>query len=140
MAAIVLSALLVAFADAPATLDKANEFAADLAADLSSDRADQFLRHFSKEMSGYGSLEDNVEAMLRASDVSTSLEIREFKATAKGFTATIDWYLEMKRRQGDSQLETQRRRELITVEVEKQGRRWRITKLDPASFFQPPGA
>lgn len=135
MAAIALSALCLLLAADEATREKANEFAADLAADLSSDRADQFLGHFAGDLRA--ELEANVEAILKSADVATTIELKSFQATAKGFNADLDWYLELRRREG-GMLETQRRRELIRVEVEKQGRRWRITKLSRPQFFAPP--
>lgn len=137
MGAIALSALWLTLAAEPATREQANELAAELAADLSSDRADQFLRWFAEEMPGRGEFAANIEAMLRAAEVATTLEIRTFRAVGQGFVVEIDWYLEMRRREGGL-LSTQRRREFVTLEAVKPGKRWRVVKLEPLSFFAAP--
>jgi hypothetical protein len=137
MAAIVLSWLLL-FAD-DGVRAGITELIAEAAADLATENPAGFLKRFDKAMPGYARLESDIRAIVRLADLQSGAEIRDLRDLGNGrHEAVIDWYLEFRPREGSQILPTTRRRELLKAVFVLQGKRWRITSLDPAGFFTPP--
>lgn len=93
---------------------------------------DLFLSHFDKAMPGYEMLHFYAEGLAAKNNVSSAVEIVE--GTDRGsdtrHTMALDWSVNI-----DSE---RLRRAVIQVTVEKQGRKWKFTSLDPVDFFKPP--
>lgn len=132
MAAIVLSFWLL-FADDRVAV---SDFLADTATDLSNGHAGAFLKHFDKEMPGYGKLEGEVQALVKLVGVGSSAQVLDMKTEGDGFLLTVDWFVELVPL--DKTMASERRRELIQVKVKRSGKTWKIYLLEPQTIFNAP--
>ena len=93
-----------------------------------------FLDKFDPKMPGYEELHYNLEALAARDSVLSSIEIPADKADTSGdkphHTLQLDWTLTI-----DSERPN---RKLVKVTIEKQGRKWKFTSLEPIDFFKPP--
>jgi hypothetical protein len=96
---------------------------------LAEKQPDLFLDCFDPEMAGYPELRRNVMALLARGAVASTIEIAVESGDESTRMIQVDWLL----RAG---LQPPRRA-LLKLTVERRGRRWRITQLDPVSFFAP---
>jgi len=98
-----------------------------LASALSTGDVEGFLKPFDRQMPGLGRLRENVSALMARFDITSSIElIRSDSATVE-----LDWYLELRGKEGAGVAE--RRRQTITATVEKK----RIRSMAPLDFFAP---
>jgi len=95
-----------------------------------------FLDHFDGKMPGYEMLHYYLEGLAARDSVSSSIEFPTDKADAASdgqrHTLALDWVLNI-----DSE---RTRREIVKVTVEKQGKKWKFTSLEPIDFFKPPAS
>jgi hypothetical protein len=110
---------------------------ADMAADLANDNASGFLRAFDEGMNGYEELGRDVRALLAAWEASASVELRGAEAAGAGWSAEADWYLQLKSKRDARVVE--QKREVLRLGLQRQGKRWRITALEPREFFRRAG-
>lgn len=139
MAAIALSfCLLLAFAAPPAEDDRAAiaDFLGDAATDLSNGNARGFLKRFDREMPGYGTLETEVEALMKVAGVGSAVQVLELKALEDRVLLTVDWFVEFTIR--GQPTASERRRELLQVTLKRTGKNWKIVRLEPATIFNAP--
>ncbi len=108
----------------------------DAASALSEGNPQAFLAAFDRSMEGYQTLETNVSALLAQNQVQSSIELLGEEGSGGSRTLTLDWFLQIVEQQDAAALT--RRREQVHCKVTKQGRKWRITSLEPLSFFAPP--
>ena len=136
MRAIALSAVLVFAVGARAdTHADVVDVIASMTAALSDNNAPGFLKPLDKTMPGYDELHAAIPALLSQGEIVSSVEpLRDEGDDAKR-TLQLDWYLEI--RNADETAPVIRRREVIRCGVEKQSGHWRITSLDPLTFFEP---
>jgi hypothetical protein len=135
MRAIVLSCVLLAFV-APgraAVHDEIINVFASMAAALSDDNVPGFMKEFDRQMSGYDDLKRQITAMLLDSEISSEIEPLKDEGTGTKRTVDVDWYLELHSRSPEGP--TRRRRKIVHCELQLEGKHWRITSLDPMSFF-----
>ncbi len=94
--------------------------------------ADGFLGYFDKGMPGYEMLHFYAEGLAARNDVRSSVEIvpGTDHGDDKKRTLALDWSVNI-----DSE---RLRRAVVKVTVEKQGKKWKFTALDPVDFFKPP--
>lgn len=136
---VALLLLMLAFQDPPRdVIDFFRQAAADLA-DAGRDfresketqrprRATEFLDHFDKAMPGYSEFSDQIEAMVAAGEVSTTIDFVNTQGDDRKRTLDLDWML---------QCEGQRpKRAVIKCTIEKRGRKWKITSIAPIEFFR----
>lgn len=114
------------------------EIATDLAAALSRGDAIGFLSRFDRSMPGYARFRDLIEALLNQNEVGSSVEVLKDEGGGDRRTLELDWILEIAGKQPDSP--GGRRHETVHCTLERKGRRWLITSIEPASFFAPPDA
>ena len=114
------------------------DFFGQLVSSLSEGDTGQFLKNFDRSMSGYEKLAVNVEAILRQADVQSSIEVLSDDGTETKRMLLLDWFLQFVAPGLDG--DTVRRREEVHCTLSRQGKRWRITALDPLSLFAPPAA
>ena len=88
-----------------------------------------FLDKFDRKMPGYDTLHDEVFALLDHSEVSSELEIVSDEGDAQKHALQLDWVLRVD--------EDQPRREIIKCRIERQGKKWKITSIEPVDFFRP---
>ena len=136
MRAIALSAVLVFAVGARAdTHADVVDVIASMTAALSDNNTPGFLKPIDKTMPGYDELRAAIPALLSQGEIVSSVEpLRDEGDDAKR-TLQLDWYLEI--RNADETAPVIRRREVIRCGVEKQSGHWRITSLDPLTFFEP---
>jgi hypothetical protein len=95
-----------------------------------------FMSAFSKDMPGYGTLENNVTALARQAEVSSSIQTVSEDGDGQARTIDLDWVLEVRSLEEDGPIV--RRREVIHCELRKEKKHWKIVSLKPLDFFAPP--
>lgn len=129
-------AIVLSFAGARAdTHDDVVDVIASMAAALSNNNAPGFLQSLDKGMPGYDRLALAIPALLAQGDIVSSVEPVRDEGDEVKRSIDLDWYMEI--RNPDETAPVIRRREVIHCRVEKQGKHWRITSLDPLTFFDP---
>jgi len=106
-----------------------------MASALSENNGPGFLEAFDKAMPGYDHLHEAIPALLDQGDITSSVEPLRDEGDETKRTVDLDWYLEI--HNPDATTPVIRRREVIHCRMEKQGKHWRVTTLDPISFFDP---
>ncbi len=93
-----------------------------------------FLERFDGKMPGYEMLHYYLEGLAARDSVLSSIEIATDKADkdsdGQRHILQLHWILNV-----DSE---RLRNEIVKVTVEKQGKKWRFTSLEPVDFFKPP--
>jgi hypothetical protein len=108
---------------------------ASMTAALSDNNAPGFLKAVDKTMPGYDHLRGAIPALLAQGDIVSSVQPLRDEGDETKRTLQLDWYLEI--RNPDETAPVIRRREVIRCGVDKRDGHWRITSLDPLSFFEP---
>jgi hypothetical protein len=129
MRALVLLAALAS--GAPVT-----EIFTTLAAALSDGNAVAFMRPFDAAMPGYGSLRANITALVAENEVTSSLEFLGDEGDDAARTVRVDWLVQIRGRGETGPLV--RRREAVTCRLERRGKTWVITSMEPRTLFVPP--
>ena len=136
MRAIVRSAGLICivavFACADAHDDVA-EVVTSMAAALTDVNVSKFMAAFSKDMPGYGTLENNVTALVKQGDVSSSIQTVTEDGDDQARSIDLDWVLEVRSLEQDGPLV--RRREVIHCELHKEKKHWKVVSIKPLDFF-----
>lgn len=128
-----LIASLVAIAEVPADVLR---LFADAAEALANDDASGFLDHFDRNMPGYADLRANVEALLNANEVISTVETISDRGDGGKRSLELDWLLALNEKNAvGGRKET--RRGVLKCAVERQGKRWKIVALEPIDFFRP---
>jgi hypothetical protein len=136
MSAAVLLLAMLAFEDPPKdVIDFFRSVATTLA---DSDRAvneerkprsaSEFLEHFDKAMPGYAEFSGQIEAMVGAGEVSTTIDFINTQGDDKKRTLDLDWLLLC---EGEGP-----KRAVIKCTIEKRGKKWKITSIGPIGFFK----
>ena len=97
---------------------------------LSNKDATGFLDHFDSKMPGYQMLDFYIQAIAARDSVVSTVEIVMDKGDEPQRMLELDWILVI-----DSD---RSRRAIVKVAVERQGKKWKFTSLDPIDFFMPP--
>ncbi len=129
MAVIARRLFLALFAYAPA--DEWRELLASFASNLSEGNISACLRLFTRDFPHRDSLRASLTGLTAAYDLSSSVEIRSGDADK----LEVDWYLSG-RSQTDNSVAFQRR-EILTFQLVREGKAWRIASLNPLHFFAP---
>ena len=84
---------------------------------------------------GHETLLANVDALLARADVYSSIDFLKNEGDDKARTLELDWFLQIREKADNGAL--LRRRQIVTVKVEKRGKKWKIVSLAPQSLFAP---
>src|SRR5580658_5935901 len=136
MPAIVRSVLLVSIAAALACADAHDdvvEVVTSMAGALTDVNVSKFMAAFSKDMPGYGTLENNVTALVKQGEVSSSIQTVTEEGDDQARSIDLDWVLEVRSLEQDGPIV--RRREVIHCELRKEKKHWKIVSLKPLDFF-----
>jgi hypothetical protein len=106
-----------------------------MAASLSAGNAREFLAAFDPAMPGYQQLRENVNALTRQEAVESFVDVASDEGDAQKRTVQLNWRMRLKRN-SDATASTGRE-QVLKCRFEKQGRKWRITALEPVDFFAP---
>ena len=130
--ALLLVISMVAAADPAADVLKVFRDAAEA---LTNDDAASFLDSFDRDMPGYVTLQTNVEGMLAAYEVGSTIEVVSDEGDDHTRNVELDWLLLATRKDAiNSAQET--RRQVVKCRLERRGKRWKITRLEPVDLFQ----
>jgi hypothetical protein len=102
---------------------------------LSQGNLTEFLDAFDRSMAGYQRLAANVAALLGQYEVQSSIELLRDERSGEALTVELDWFLQLEE-QRDAGAVT-RRRERVHCRLEKRGKKWKITAIEPLAFFAP---
>jgi hypothetical protein len=122
---------MVAFADSSA--DILNVFSAAAEA-LTNDDSAAFLDHFDRNMPDYAALRSNIEGLLAAYEVGSTIEVVTDEGTDEKRLVSLDWLLVTSEKNAVNGNQQTRRR-IVKCTLERRGKQWRITALDPIDFF-----
>jgi len=129
-----LLVLVATFAVADSTADVLNVFTS-AAEGLINDDAASFLDHFDSNMPGYATLQDNVTGLLAAYNVGATIEEITDQGDDSKRTVELDWLLILTQK-GAINSPQQTRRQVVKCTVERRGKQWKITALEPVEFFK----
>ena len=91
------------------------------------DAAD-FLQYFDPSMPDYEQFDSQIQDMLGAGEVQTTVDFVNSEGNNQKRTLDLDWVLEC---------EGQRpKRALIKCTIEKRGKKWKVTSIAPIEFFK----
>ncbi|HXK06359.1 MAG TPA: hypothetical protein VMS37_28445 [Verrucomicrobiae bacterium] len=107
----------------------------DLAGSLSAGNAVDFLSKFDKKMPGYEKLSQNVTALTRQADIESYVDLVRNEGDDQKREVEANWKMRLK--VGNDATATPGRQQLVKCRVEKQGKNWKITVLEPVDFFAP---
>ena len=134
-AAFLLFAIVLA---APAAGDPATEVLdlfTDIAASLSAGNAPRFLAAFDPAMPGYAALRENVTALIAQGDVQSFIDPVENQGDGAG--REVEWKWRLRLQHGQGATASLFREQNVKATVTRRGSKWRVTRLDPVSFFAP---
>lgn len=100
--------------------------------------AEAFLKAVDRQMSGYDQLSANIRAMVQEAHVESDILPVTNDGGDQERTVVLDWTLRMKRPTADRGGQIDTREQMVTFHVKKQGKKWRVTSIDPLGFFSPP--
>ncbi len=100
--------------------------------------ARKFLEAFDSGTPGYSELRDNVLALEQRGDIESSVDLLSNEGDDRARTIQLDWTMSLA--EHDTGIPVINRNQTVTIRVEKKAKGWRITSIEPLSFFAPPGA
>jgi hypothetical protein len=130
--ALLLVFSMLAFADSAS--DVVNVFSAAAEA-LTNDDSSAFLEKFDRNMAEYAVLRSNIEGLLAAYEVGSTIEVVTDEGDDQKRTVALDWLLVTSEKNAVNGAEQTRRR-IIKCTLARRGKQWRIIALDPVGFFQ----
>lgn len=107
----------------------------EMAAALSDDKAAEFMKAFARDMPNYETLRTNIEALLAAYELHSSIELLNEQGDSAAQTVALDWFLQIVEKQDSGGVT--RRREQVHCRLIKQKKKWLITSFEPISLFKP---
>jgi len=126
--------LVATFAVADSVADVLNLFTS-AAEGLINDDSASFLDSFDRNMPGYAVLQDNVKGLLAAYNVGATIEEITDEGDDRKRNVTLDWLLILSQK-GTTNSPQQTRRQVVKCTVERRGKQWTITALEPIDFFK----
>ena len=101
----------------------------DIAEALANRDADVFLDQFDRQMPGYETLRDEIRELLAVTqEIGTTVDVISDEGDEQKRSLELDWVLKI-----DT---ADPRRQIVKCRAEKQGKKWKITALDPVEFFR----
>jgi len=98
---------------------------------LANQDVDAFLDQFDTKMPGYDKLRDEIQDLFGvAQEIGSTIDVITDDGDDQKRTLELDWLLKIDN--GEP------RRQIVKCHIEKQGKKWRITALDPVEFFRGP--
>jgi hypothetical protein len=92
---------------------------------LANQDTDAFLDQFDPKMPQYEKLRDEIRELFGvAQEIGSTIDV----ITLDGNKLELDWLLKIDNNAA--------RRQIVKCQVEKQGKRWKITALEPVEFFK----
>jgi murein L,D-transpeptidase YcbB/YkuD len=96
---------------------------------LANQDADAFLDQFDSKMPQYEKLRDEIQDLFGAAqEIGSTIDVITDEGEDQKRTLELDWLLKIDNNDP--------RRQIVKCQVEKQGKKWKITALDPVEFFK----
>jgi hypothetical protein len=102
---------------------------------LTNEDARIFLGYVDRNMPDYAALKGNIEGLMAAYDVESSIEVVSDEGDNQKRSLTLDWTLTTEEK-ADTRGTQATRRRIVTCRVERRGKQWKITALEPLDFFK----
>jgi hypothetical protein len=101
----------------------------EIAEALANRDADAFLDQFDRQMQGYETLRDEIRELLAVTqEIGTTMDVISDEGDEQKRSLELDWVLK---------LDTEDpRRQIVKCRAERQGKKWKITALEPVDFFK----
>jgi hypothetical protein len=93
----------------------------------------RFLTVFDPKMAAFGNLRDGVTALLRTSDVQSTVEFVKNEGDAAARTVVVNWTLAITQKNGGA-AHTERKAR-VECQLRNRNGEWRIVSIDPVGFF-----
>ncbi len=91
--------------------------------------ADAFLDQFDRKMPEYDKLRDEIQELFgMAQEIGSTVDVITDEGTDQKRMLELDWLLKIDN--------DEPRRQIVKCRVEKQGKKWKITALEPVEFFR----
>jgi hypothetical protein len=119
-------------AEPPADVLKLLQETADA---LTNEDAGVFLEHVDRSLPQYAQLRQNIEGLMAAYDVESTIQVVSDEGDDQRRSVTLDWVLLTEEKAAARGTRTTRR-SLVQCRIERRGKRWKITALTPIEFFQ----
>jgi hypothetical protein len=116
--------------------DEAWSVISSIASALVEGNLSDFMGSFDPAMPGYDELSANVNGLLGEFVPESSIDPLKNDGDDRSRTLELDWRLTLVDQQNDAA--STNREQTVVCRLAKQGRKWRITALQPVSFFAPP--
>jgi hypothetical protein len=101
----------------------------EIAEALANRDADAFLDQFDRQMPGYEILRDEIRELLAVTqEIGTTVDVISDEGDEQKRSLELDWVLKI-----DTE---DPRRQIVKCQIQKQGKKWKITKLEPVEFFR----
>ena len=98
---------------------------------LANQDADAFLDQFDAKMPQYEKLRDEIKDLFGAAqEIGSTIDVITDEGDEQKRMLELDWLLKINNNEP--------RRQIVKCRVEKQGKKWKITALDPVEFFKGP--
>ena len=96
---------------------------------LANQDVDAFLEQFDPKMPQYDKLRAEIQVLLgQAQEIGSTIDVITDEGDEKTRMLDLDWLLKIDN--GEP------RRQIVKCRIEKQGKKWKITQLDPVEFFR----
>lgn len=98
---------------------------------LANQDAKAFLDQFEAKMPQYQKLSDEIQELFGAAqEIGSTIDVITDQGDDQKRTLELDWLLKIDNNDAH--------RQIVKCQVEKQGKKWKITALDPVEFFRVP--
>jgi hypothetical protein len=87
-----------------------------------------FLDKFDSSWSGFAQVRDDVTDLLTRFEVGSTIDVVTDQGDDSKRTLELDWLLTIEG--------VEQRRKVVKCTIEKQGKKWKITALEPNDFFK----
>ncbi len=138
-------ALLLLCLTAPLAADPAGdawEQLSNAASALSEGNPSDFLSCFDSAMPGYTEIRDDVYALLAQAQASSSIDLNSNEGDAAKRELVVDWTLNIVLSPGGPvggpTVASTRRKQRVSLRMEKRKKNWVIVAFEPRNFFSPP--
>ncbi len=122
----------LAFAEPPADV---RDFFRAAAEALVNDDASAFMARFDRDMPRHATLRSEIEGLLAAYDVGSSIEVVNDEGDNQKRTLELDWLLVTSEKAANHGTGISRR-QIVKCRIERRGKQWKITAFEPVEFFR----
>jgi hypothetical protein len=96
---------------------------------LANQDGDAFLEQFDSKMPQYDRLRDQIQELFAvAQEIGSTIDVITDEGDEQTRMLELDWLLKIDNNEP--------RRQIVKCQVEKQGKKWKITALEPVEFFK----